>query len=82
MREGVFSSVSARWLPTLAGVLSLLATACAHEHAPRADAEPADAAAAADPFFEDEFTKQNDFDPLEPVNRRANSPRLTPLPSQ
>ena len=76
MREGVFSSVSARWLPALAGVLSLLATACAHEHAPRADAEPA-GAAAADPFFEDDFTRQHDFDPLEPVNRPIFAGNMT-----
>ena len=66
---GVFSSGVARWLPALAGAISLLATGCAHERAPRADVAPAGAAAAADPFFEDDFVEQHGSDPLEPMNR-------------
>ena len=36
---------------------------------PEPTAEPAGAAAAADPFFEDDFVEQHDSDPLEPMNR-------------
>ncbi|MBS1106944.1 MAG: putative VacJ-like lipoprotein [Deltaproteobacteria bacterium] len=66
---GVSSSGSMRWLPVLAGALSLLATACAHERAPQSAAEPAGADAAAAPFFEDDFVEQHGSDPLEPMNR-------------
>ena len=68
-RGGVFSSASARWLPALAGAFSLLATACAHDHAPLANPEAAGAGAAADPFFEGDFVEEHGSDPLEPMNR-------------
>lgn len=67
--RGVFSIGVAHWLPALAGALSLLATACAHDHAPRAAAAPAGADAATDPFFEDDFVAQHGSDPLESMNR-------------
>lgn len=70
MRGGaVFASGLARWLPALAGALSLLATACAHDHAPRAAAAPAGDEAATDAFFEDEIVGPYAPDPLESMNR-------------
>jgi len=66
---GAFSRGLARGLPALAGALSLLAMACAHDHAPRAAAAAAGADAATDPFFEDDFVDQHGSDPLEPMNR-------------
>ncbi len=66
---GAFLRGFGRWLPALAVVLSLLATACAHERAPQTAAAPAHADAAPDPFFEDDFVEQHGSDPLEPMNR-------------
>ena len=53
----------------MAGAFSLLATACAHDHAPLANLEAAGAGAAADPFFEGDFVEEHGSDPLEPMNR-------------
>jgi phospholipid-binding lipoprotein MlaA len=75
--RGVSSRGLARWLPALAGALALLATACAHERAPRAAAAPAGADAAADPFFEDDFVEQHGSDPLEPMNRPIFAGNMT-----
>lgn len=70
MRGGsVFSGGLAHGLAALAGALSLLATACAHDHAPRSAAAAAGGDAASDPFFEDDFVDQHGSDPLESMNR-------------
>ncbi len=65
----ISSRRSARWLPVVAGAIALLATACAHDQAPRPEPEAAAADAPIDPFFEDDLIAAQAPDPFEVLNR-------------
>jgi phospholipid-binding lipoprotein MlaA len=68
-RDTIFSSEPGRWRLAFAGVLVVLATACAHDRPLQDASAPADGDAASDVFFEDDFPGPQTGDPLEPANR-------------